>query len=140
VRLLARAHAALQREHSALQGAFERANELLRVQQTEITSLQRSFESFKVTTLGLHEDLTRELALTAKLVNARHHGAGSAGPAFADIDLGSATAVASSLGAAGASHAGTASASVAANAALGQRQRQRQRGWWRRRRRRRRLG
>jgi hypothetical protein len=116
VRLLARAHGALQREHSALQAAFERANEQLRVQQTEITSLQRSFESFKVTTLGLHEDLTRELALTAKLVNARHHGAGSAGPAFADIDLGSATAGTASLGTAGASHAASASVSGAVNA------------------------
>jgi hypothetical protein len=62
------------------------ALELIRAQQTEITSLQRSFESFKVTTLGLHEDLTRELAITNKLVNARH-AANPAGAAFADIDL-----------------------------------------------------
>jgi RAP1 GTPase activating protein 1 len=86
VRILARTQTQLRAQLETSRAELADALELIRVQQTEITSLQRSFESFKVTTLGLHEDLTRELAITNKLVNARH-AANPAGAAFADIDL-----------------------------------------------------
>jgi hypothetical protein len=126
---LARNQAQLATELNETRAQLAEARRTISAQQTDITSLQRSFESFKVkngdaaivcpsythlyihtstvintiqsrsmltlharaqvTTLGLHEDLTREITQTHKLVaSGKSASGGASNVAFDEIRLG----------------------------------------------------